>query len=71
MNDRADKRAVRQSFDRAASSYDAVAGLQRQVCELLLAVLPAPTLATTILDAGCGTGYGLVLTEHQSTQSDY
>lgn len=61
MNERADKRAVRQSFDRAAGSYDSVAGLQRQVCELLLdavSMRPAPTLATTILDAGCGTGYG-------------
>jgi malonyl-CoA O-methyltransferase len=58
MSERADKRAVRQSFDRAAASYDSVAGLQRQVCELLLAALPAPTLASTILDAGSGTGYG-------------
>ncbi|MBA3034673.1 MAG: malonyl-ACP O-methyltransferase BioC [Gammaproteobacteria bacterium] len=61
MNERVQKRAVRQSFDRAAVSYDSVAGLQRQVCDLLLAAIsmrPAPTLATTILDAGCGTGYG-------------
>jgi malonyl-CoA O-methyltransferase len=55
------KQAIRQSFDRAAASYDSVAGLQRQVCELLDAVLPAPTLASSILDAGCGTGYGLRL----------
>ncbi|MDI6748220.1 MAG: malonyl-ACP O-methyltransferase BioC [Rhodocyclaceae bacterium] len=52
------KQAIRQSFDRAAASYDSVAGLQRQVCELLDAVLPAPTLTRMILDAGCGTGYG-------------
>ncbi|MDP1607029.1 MAG: malonyl-ACP O-methyltransferase BioC [Rhodocyclaceae bacterium] len=55
------KRAIRDSFDRAAASYDSVAGLQRQVCELLDAVLPAPTFASSILDAGCGTGYGLSL----------
>lgn len=58
------KRAIRESFDRAAGSYDSVAGLQRQVCDLLLAAIsmrPAPTLARTILDAGCGTGYGLRL----------
>jgi len=58
------KRAIRESFDCAAAGYDSVAGLQRQVCELLVAAtptLPAPTLATTILDAGCGTGYGLRL----------
>lgn len=39
------KHAIRQSFDRAAGSYDSVATLQRQVCELLLAVLPAPTFS--------------------------
>lgn len=54
------KHAVRQSFNRAAASYDAAAGLQRQVCELLLAQLDdqAPR---QVLDAGCGTGYGLRL----------
>lgn len=56
------KRAIRQSFERAASTYDSVAALQRQVCELLLAVLPAPTFsAATVLDAGCGTGHALGL----------
>lgn len=52
--------AVRQSFNRAAASYDAAATLQRRVCELLLAELP-DAAPTTILDAGCGTGYGLGL----------
>ncbi|MDO8959882.1 MAG: malonyl-ACP O-methyltransferase BioC [Rhodocyclaceae bacterium] len=55
------KRAIRESFDRAAGSYDSVAGLQRQVCELLLAALPKDSRANSILDAGCGTGYGLGL----------
>lgn len=51
------RQRVRQSFDRAAGSYDAAATLQRQVCALLLGQLadPAPIHA---LDAGCGTGYG-------------
>jgi malonyl-CoA O-methyltransferase len=59
------KQRVRESFDRAAASYDAAAVLQRQVCELLLAGFALPKLSTTeatanpaILDAGCGTGYG-------------
>jgi malonyl-CoA O-methyltransferase len=53
-------RAVRQSFNRAAASYDAAATLQRRVCELLLAELP-DTPVNSILDAGCGTGYALGL----------
>jgi malonyl-CoA O-methyltransferase len=61
------KQCVRASFDRAAASYDAAAGLQRQVGERLLARFPveisdAPGRALaiapgSILDAGCGTGY--------------
>jgi malonyl-CoA O-methyltransferase len=63
MNPLPPKHRVRESFDRAAASYDAAAVLQRKVCELLLAGfnLPATGVATTtldILDAGCGTGYG-------------
>lgn len=54
------KQAVRRSFDRAAASYDTAANMQRQVCRLLLDEQsdPAPT---RILDAGCGTGYALIL----------
>ncbi|MDP2809076.1 MAG: methyltransferase domain-containing protein [Rhodocyclaceae bacterium] len=61
------KRAIRRSFDRAAGSYDAAAALQRQVGELLLAVLPGLTFENrglspiSILDAGCGTGHALNL----------
>ena len=54
------RQAVRQSFNRAAASYDAAATLQRRVCELLLTELP-DAAPTAILDAGCGTGYGLGL----------
>jgi malonyl-CoA O-methyltransferase len=54
------KAAIRRSFNRAAASYDSAATLQRRVCELLLATLPGLTPAA-ILDAGCGTGYGLGL----------
>lgn len=51
---------VRQSFNRAADSYDAAARLQRRVCDLLATGLPARS-PTALLDAGCGTGYGLDL----------
>lgn len=52
------KQRVRDSFDRAASSYDGAAIVQRQVCERLLGLLDLPAPAPRILDAGCGTGYG-------------
>ncbi|HET6725624.1 MAG TPA: malonyl-ACP O-methyltransferase BioC [Gammaproteobacteria bacterium] len=54
-----DRRAMRQSFDRAATSYDAVAVLQREVQSRLIERLDFTTLKpTAILDAGAGTGTG-------------
>ncbi len=53
-----DKRWVGRSFSRAASGYDRVAALQRQVGEGLLERLPEGLfLPKTILDLGAGTGY--------------
>jgi malonyl-CoA O-methyltransferase len=54
------KQRIRDAFDRAATSYDTAAVLQRQVCEHLLARfdLPEKPATLSILDAGCGTGYG-------------
>ena len=56
---------VRQSFNSAAKSYDQAARLQRQVCHLLMTQLGEVSLAgwqpQRVLDAGCGTGYGLGL----------
>lgn len=54
----ADKERVRDSFDRAAQTYDAAAVVQRRVCDRLLDTLDATCHPGTILDAGCGTGYG-------------
>lgn len=52
-----DKRAVRRSFDRAATTYDAAAVLQHEVCRRSLERLDFIRHAPTrILDAGCGTG---------------
>ncbi len=51
-----DKTDVAKSFSRAASSYDSVAALQRQVGERLLSLLPA-TGAELVLDMGAGTGH--------------
>jgi len=53
-----EKRWVGPSFSRAASGYDRVAALQRQVGEQLLAgLLESPFMPGIILDVGAGTGY--------------
>ncbi len=52
-----EKRQVAASFSRAASSYDAVAELQRSVGHQLLNSLPAEFRPQGWLDMGCGTGY--------------
>jgi malonyl-CoA O-methyltransferase len=52
------KQRVRESFDRAAHSYDSAAIVQRRVCDRLLEELKPPAPPATIVDAGCGTGYG-------------
>lgn len=53
------KQRVRESFDRAAVTYDAAAIVQRRVCDRLLESLKDSAAAPArILDAGCGTGYG-------------
>jgi malonyl-CoA O-methyltransferase len=55
------KARVRQSFDRAARSYDSAASVQRLICQQLAAALPANCNPAKLLDAGCGTGYALPL----------
>lgn len=57
MNTAINKKAVAQSFSRAATHYDDVALLQRQIGEQLLAALPKQPLLQTALDIGCGTGH--------------
>ena len=52
---------IRDSFERAAPTYDAAAVVQRRVCARLAAGLPAVIPARRILDAGCGTGFALPL----------
>jgi malonyl-CoA O-methyltransferase len=54
-----DKTRVRDSFNRAANTYDAAAVLQKQVREEMLSRLDLVNIAPkAILDAGCGTGHG-------------
>ena len=52
------KQRVRASFDRAASTYDGAARVQRHVCKRLLEKLVFSATSAHVLDAGCGTGYG-------------
>ncbi|HLO61859.1 MAG TPA: malonyl-ACP O-methyltransferase BioC [Azonexus sp.] len=54
------KARVRLSFERAASTYDSAAQIQRRICDRLLDTLPAQAFSR-LLDAGCGTGYALPL----------
>jgi malonyl-CoA O-methyltransferase len=56
MNDQ--KRAIRQSFDKAADSYDYHAKLQRIVADRLFSFIKNDiTNNDMVLDGGCGTGY--------------
>lgn len=52
-----DKRKVAQSFSRAAHTYDAVAGLQRDVGSQLLLQLAPGEAPARVVDLGCGTGF--------------
>ncbi len=54
------KARVRLSFERAATSYDSAADVQRRICDRLADRLP-PLNPARLLDAGCGTGYAQAL----------
>ena len=54
------KARVRQSFERAAPTYDSAASVQRRICHDLIERLPTLPV-DRLLDAGCGTGYALPL----------
>ncbi len=58
---RPSKARVRQSFERAAPTYDSAATVQRHICNHLADLLPATLAVERLLDAGCGTGYAQAL----------
>jgi len=53
---RPSKARIRQSFERAAPTYDSAADIQRRICTQLADGLPAIAPAR-LFDAGCGTGF--------------
>lgn len=63
--ERSRRHSIRSAFDRAAASYDEAAHVQREICARLARFAAAHGLHTTapagapLLDAGCGTGFGL------------
>jgi malonyl-CoA O-methyltransferase len=62
MNDASapDKRQMRRSFEKAATTYDAAAVLQREVSTRALERLDLVRInPAAIVDAGCGTGFAL------------
>ena len=54
---RLDKRRIKQSFAKAASTYDGVAELQRQVGRALLRSVDIEQCQGVLVDLGCGTGF--------------
>ncbi|MCP5159091.1 MAG: malonyl-ACP O-methyltransferase BioC [Gammaproteobacteria bacterium] len=55
------KQRIRQAFDQAATTYDAAADVQREVCDRLAGYfeqIDTDFQPAAILEAGCGTGYG-------------
>lgn len=59
------KARVRQSFERAAPTYDSAAGVQRRICARLADRLPPDLAPTRLLDAGCGTGFAQALLQQR------
>lgn len=63
------KARIRQSFERAAPTYDSAAGIQREICDLLAGRLSPAVAPAELLDAGCGTGYALPLLQARYPQA--
>ena len=59
------KARIRQSFERAAPTYDSAASVQRKIRQQLIGRLSLDLEPASLLDAGCGTGYALTLLQHR------
>ncbi len=61
-----DKRQIRRSFSRAAATYDQAAVLQRRMLDETIQRLDLVQLEPrTVVDLGCGTGYGVAGLNHR------
>jgi malonyl-CoA O-methyltransferase len=64
MTPRARRQGIRNAFERAAAHYDEAALIQREICSRLRAfavgldLQAGVSIDDTVLDAGCGTGFG-------------
>lgn len=63
------KQRVCAAFDRAATTYNEAAIVQRYACSTLLERLQPETPPMRILDAGCGTGFGARLMRQRWPQT--
>ena len=54
----ANKKILHQ-FNKAAASYDSVTKVQRDIVDQLISTMPSSMGTETLIDLGCGTGYGL------------
>ena len=67
------KQRIRQAFDQAAVTYDAAADVQREVSDRLAEYLDPVEgnfNPADILDAGCGTGYGVLRLQRRWPHAD-
>ena len=68
---RLDKRLLRQSFERAAASYDGAAVLQREIGDRMLSRLDyVRRQPARVLDAGCGTGHASAQLQRRYPQAE-
>lgn len=60
-----DKNQISAAFNRAALNYDHIAHFQQETCDMLAHFMSTSFLSIgtprTVLDGGCGTGYGATL----------
>jgi len=65
------KQRIADSFSKAASTYDSVAALQRDIGHKVLAALPETfSESCVVCDLGCGTGYFTELLANKFTQAN-
>ena len=65
---------IQRQFDRCANSYDQVAQMQRDIVADLASLMNVDLVSNSslnVLDAGCGTGYGLQILQQQCRSATF